>query len=820
MKEEHRDGRSLRWIETLVSDLRHGLGALKRDPGFAITAIGVLALGIGANAAMFSLVDGVLLKPLPFPEPDRIVRVAEAPTPTSRNNTTTLNFVDWKRLSTSFEALAAEDPTRVAVTLGGEPAPFMCNRVSADYFDVFGVRTSMGRTFATGEDQPGAGAVVVLSSVAWQTRFGGDPGVVGRELLVDGEPHRVIGVLPPGPFDRDRASLWKPLVFTPEQLTRGHHWLSAVARLRPGVSLEQARAEMQAVSRRLADVNPPWKKDWGVGVDRYDQGLVSDPLRRSIYLAWGAVVMVLLIACANLANLLLAKGSTRRKEMAVRSSLGASRGRLIAQLLTEGLVLCLLGGASGVALAFVFVRAAVPVLSSLSLPPTADITVDIRVLGFSAVIALAVSLLVGLVPSLQTASGELIQALNHGAWGSSGARERLRRALVTAEVAASLVLICGALLMLKSLLRVQQVDAGVRIRNVITMATDLPMGSYPTAEKATAFYRTVVEHLQSVSQVERAAVSSDVPLLGVRGGDFMTVPGREGGVGVRFKRVDPGYLGTLEIRLRSGRGIAREDRADAPRVVMINAELARQLREQLAITSPIGQTVRVGSPAYVKQKDVDPSEAEIVGVISDERTGSLQETQNPVVYVPLAQVPRPEIRIIVRTHGEPETAMAGIRKAIQQIDPHLALSDVRTMEQIRERSLSGVKQPAWVIGVFAGVAALLAALGLYGVLSHLVTQQRREIGIRMALGARPWDVLAHVLGNALSMVALGLALGTMGVLALTKVMRGVLFEVSPLDPTAFAAACIATAFIGLAAGFIPAGRAARVAPVEVLRDEG
>jgi predicted permease len=820
MKEEHRDHRSLRVIENLITDARYGLASLRRDPGFAATVIAVLALGIGANAAMFSILDGILLKPLPFPHPERVVDVREAPSPTTRNAITTLNFVDWKRLNTVFEALAAVDFARVAVTIGGEPSPFACQRVSADYFQVFAVNALLGRTFTAGEDQLGAPNVVVLSHSTWRTRFGGDPRVLSRALLIDGEPHRVIGVLPPGYFDRGLVSLWTPLRFTPEQLTRSHHWLSAVGRLREGVTLEQARAEMGALAVRLAPLSPPSNRDWSVGLDPFGEGLVGERLRRSLYIAFGAVALVLLIACANVANLLLAKGAARRKEMAVRTALGASRGRLIAQLLTEGLVLCLLGGAAGVGLAFLLVRTAVPALSMLSLPPTADIAVDLRVMGFAGGIALAVALLAGVVPSLEATSGRLSAALSQAARGSSGPRKHLRRAIVTAEVAISFVLVCGAALLFKSLLKVQEVDPGVRISNVITMATDLPMAAYPTAESAVAFFRAVVERLEATPQVERAAVSSDVPLLGVRGGEFLEVPGKEGGVGVRFKRVDAGYFATLDIPVVAGRGFGREDEAGSTPVVVINQELARRLRQDVGLADPVGKMVALTSPRYVKQKDAPRGELQVVGIIRDERIGGLQDPPSPVVYVPLAQVPRPEVRLIVRTRGDPAGAIKDIQAAARQIDPNLALGDVRTMEQVRERSLSGTKQPAWVVGAFAGVAALLAALGLYGVLSHLVTQQRREIGIRMALGASPRDVLALVLGSASSMVGTGLALGLLGALAITKGIRGVLFEVSPLDPAAFALASASMVVIALCAGLVPAGRAARVDPVDVLRDEG
>ncbi len=367
---------------------------------------------------------------------------------------------------------------------GGGPARVSGKLVSANYFQVFGVKPQIGRAFARDEDQPGADQVVVLSQAFWQTQFAGDPGVLNRDLVLDGEPHRVIGVLPAGSFDRDEAVFWKPLIFAPDQLNRGQHWLNPIGRLRSGVSIEQARAKMTVLRASLNDFI--YQKDWGFAVDPFGQMLVGDTLRRSIYLAFGAVLMVLLIACANVANLALAKGTTRRKEMALRAALGASRGRLIAQLLTESLVLCLLGGAAGVALGALLLRAAAPLVAA-SLPFTTDLRTDLRVLGFAAAAVMAVLLLTGLLPSLRTSFGKLLNALNQAARGSSGSNAMVRRTIVIAEVAASVVLICGAALLFKSLAKLQQIDAGVRIDHVITMSADLPAGTYPSPATATRF---------------------------------------------------------------------------------------------------------------------------------------------------------------------------------------------------------------------------------------------------------------------------------------------------------------------------------------------
>jgi putative ABC transport system permease protein len=820
IREEHRDTRSARWIENLLKDVRYGLLLLRRDPGFAFVAIGVMAIGIGANTAMFSLIDAVLLKPLPYPEPERIVRVWNAPTPTSRNGLSTLDFVDWKRLSTSFEALSAIRGLNVALTGNGEPARLAGTLVSADYFTVFGVKAALGRTFLPGEDEPGASHVVVLSHATWQTRFGGDPTVLNRDILLDGVPHQVVGILPAGSFDREDAGFWTPIVFAPEQRTRDYAWIGAIGRLRAGVTLEQAREEMRGVSAGLSIQQPEFKRKWGVGIDPFDQDLVNGTLRQSIVVAFGAVVMVLLIASANIANLLLAKGVARRREMSVRAALGATRGRLAAQVLTESLVLCVLGGLAGVGLAYLLINSAVPLLS-LALPSTASIALDWRVLGFAALAAVTVALLVGLLPALQLSSGRLSQVMNLAARGSSS-REGVRRVIVVVEVAVSLILICGAMLMFKSLLKLQRVDPGVRIANVMTMSADLPTATYPDPERAARFFEAVAERLQAIPGVEQAAVSTDLPLRGVRQGEAVTPLGGGESIPARFKRVDPNYFGALDIPVLAGRDFSSRDRAGAPRVAIVNETLARRLAERFAVTGSagiIGRAVSLPRPLYENRGQVGgQSDAVIVGVIRDERVNDLEAPMQEVVYVALQQSPRREIKLIVRTRNDPASAMPAIRAAVAEIDPRLPLGDVRTMEQVKQLTLSARTEPAWIIGAFAAIAALLAALGLYGVLSHAVNQRRREIGIRMALGARTGDVLAHILRNAAAMVLVGLTIGLFGAFVLTRVvMKTMLFEVSAVDPLAYSLAAVSMLLVGLFAALVPASRASRVDPVSALR---
>jgi predicted permease len=803
IKEEHRDSRSVRWIDTLGKDIRYAVTLLRRDPIFAFVAVGVMAIGIGANTAMFSILDAALLKPLPYPEPERIVRVWEAPTPTSRNGISTLNFLDWKRLSKSFEALSAVRGLTASLTGEGEPARVSGTLVSADYFDVFGVKAALGRTFLPSEDQLGSHLVVVLSHAMWTSHFGADPGILHRTIVLYGEAHEVIGVLPSGSFDREGSSFWKPIAFAPEQRTRDYHWFGAVGRLRRGVTVEQAREEMRAISASLSSVQPAFKRNWSSTVDPFDDGLIDDNLRRSIFVAFSAVIMVLLIASANIANLMLAKGVTRRKEMAMRAALGATRGRLIAQALTESLVLCVLGGLAGVGLAYLILRPGLPLMASL--PPTASVELDPRVITFAVVMTVGVSLLVGLLPSLQMSSDKLAQALNLGARGSSS-REGVRRTIVVAEVAVSLVLICGALLMFKSLFKLQQVDAGVRIDHVITMSIDLPLTTYPDADAAARYIEQIAERLHAIPGVESAAVSTDVPMRGVRQGQGITIPGVDQSIGVRFKRVDPHYFATLDIPILAGRNFSATDRAGAPRVAIVNEALAKQVAQRLNLANPaeaVGRVVKLAAPRYENRgqsgSDVD---TEIIGLIRNERVNDLESPTPEVVYVALLQAPRREIKLIVRTHDDPAAAMPAIRGVVHDLDARLPLGEVRTMAQVRQASMSGKAEPAWIIGSFAAIAALLAALGLYGVLSHAVNQRRREIGIRMALGAGRGDVLSHVLRNAAMMVLMGLAVGVAGAFGLMGLMRSVLFEVSPLDPPAFVVAVVAMIVIGLVAALI------------------
>ncbi|HWI17543.1 MAG TPA: ABC transporter permease, partial [Vicinamibacterales bacterium] len=770
---------------------------------------------------MFSIVDGVLLTPMPFPHPERIVRVWEAPTPASSNSTTTRTFLEIKRQNQSFDAFSAESLSTATVLINGEPVRLDGRYVSWDHFAVFGLQPIIGRTFAPDEDRDGAGRVVIISHAAWQQHFGGDPGILGRDLLLDNEAHRVIGVLPPGAFDRHRArpldqpaSFWRLNSFTEAEIEAGSHWLNPVGRLKPGVTLAQAQDDLLGIRARIANQIPQWKKGWSVKVEPFDQLLVGDTLRQSIYVALGAVILVLLIACANITNLLLARSAGRAREIAVRSALGATRARIAAQLLVESLMLGALGGIAGVALAAVLIDVAAPLVPGM--PFTAEISLNWRVLAFATSAVMLVSVLVGLLPAMKMSTRSAAAALNHASRGSSAATDRTRRVIVAVEVAVSVVLICGAALLFKSLVRLQNVDIGARIERVITMSIDLPWARYPDGNRLAAFYPVMIERLRAIPGVTDASFSGDLPLQGT-GGENLNMPGRDERMLVGFKRADANYFSTMGMGMVAGRGFTAGDRAGSPYVTVINEALAARLRDRFGIHNPIGQGVDLPALGFGRNRRVTMT---IVGVVRNERVGrDLREPVKETAYVPISQAPRMQVKLAVRTAGDATAAVPAIRAAVHQVDPMLALADIRTMEEIWERSLSGLTEPVWLIGIFAGVAALLAALGLYGVVAHAVTQQRREIGIRMALGARANDVLSLIVSHVLTTILAGLVVGLVAAVALTRVTRSLLFEVSALDPTAFAIGAAVMAAVGLIAALVPASRATRVDPTTALRSE-
>lgn len=819
IKEEHRDRRSVPWIEMLLRDLRHGIFSLRRTPGFTTVILLIVALGSAGAIAMFSIVDAVLLKPLPFPEPDRIVGIWEAPRPGAVNGTTVPEFLAWKRLGTMFEAMAAEQPFSAALYDRDGPLQIPGKLVTSGYFRVFGGGTVMGRTFSSDDDRPGAAPVLVLSHSAWQTYFGSDPNILHHAVELDGSKYQVIGVLKPGVFDRSQAKFWKPLIFTGDDAASPIHRLTVYAKIRAGSNLAEAQQQMKAIhTALLADSSINEDRAGEIEVAPLAKLLTGANLRRSILVAFGAVLVVLLITCANVANLLFARGAARKSELAVRAALGAGRSRLVAQLLTETLAICLLGGAAGIAAAYALLRVAGPLLAE-ALPYTAHVTVDEHALAFAAAAIATVAVLTGMLPAIEALSGNFSDALKQTSRASSAMHIRIRRAIVVGEVALSLILVSAALLLTRSLLKLESLDPGVQIENVVTASIHLPQQGYATPEKAAAFYRALSGQLHSTPGVAQAGMSNFLPLEWISNGEGIFIPGAEKPVLVRYKRVDAGYFRTTGISLVAGRGITDQDREGAARIIVINQALASRLREAARMEHPVGTMVRLTSVDYASGKMLI-SEVQIAGIIRGERTTSPGLPDPPVAYVPLAQSPSADVNVLIRSKIDQAGIVAGLRQALHNVDPSLPFTDIRTLEQIRHETLSGVSRPAWLFTAFAAIALLLSAIGLYGVISYSVAQRRVELGIRIALGARSRDVLVHVLQGALMMLIVGIGFGMAGVYVVTRTLRSFLFEMSPLDPPSLIAACLATTAIGLLAGFFPARRAAQIDPAMSLRNGG
>ncbi len=816
IKEEHRDRRAFAPLDNFLRDFRYGLASIRRAPGFTAIVVLVLALGIGGAVAMFSVVDAILIKPIPFPDPDRIVGLWEAPHPGASNATTAGQFVAWQRLASDFEFLEAEEPILVALNDKNGPTRLSGKLVTPEYFRVYGINAAIGRTFDAGDSKAASSGTVVLSHAAWQTYFGGDPGILQRRIILDGRSCQVIGVLRPSAFDRDETKFWQPLVFTSADLSNDNHWLMVLGRLKAGVTVRHAMQQMQAIyAALLPDRSMDENSHGSMVVRTLSQMLMGNSLERSISIAFGAVLLVLLIACANVANLLFARGAARRTELGVRFALGAGRPRLIAQLLTECTALCALGGAVGIAVAFALIGVAGPVLDD-ALPFTANVTLDFHALVFAAAAVLSIALFTGTFPALQASSDRPSDSLKQTARGSSVARIAIRRAIVTGEVALSLILLSGALLLVRSLDKLRHVETGVRIENVVTTSLNLPEQAYSTPERAAIFYTALTNRLSTAPGVLKAGLSTYLPLQWVSNGEGILLPGIENQVMIRLKRVDPGYFRTFDIPVLRGRGILDTDRVNTPAVMVINQTLQSRLAEVAHITQPIGKIVRLTNSGYLG-RDSFITQVQIVGVIRSERTTSPGAPDPAVVYVPLAQMPTPNIMLSI--HTRPGTqVLSAIRWAVADVDPNLPLGPIASMEEIRDSTFSGVSRPAGLLTGFASIAALLCAIGLYGVVSYSVTQRRRELGIRIALGADRVSVISDVIRNAMAMVAIGLAAGLAGAYVLTRVLSSLLFKVSPLDPLSLTLACISMLAIGAFAGMFPAWRAARFDVVVSLRD--
>jgi putative ABC transport system permease protein len=806
----------------VLHDIRYAIRLLRNSAAFAAVAIATIALAIGANTAMFSFVHGLLLAPLPYRNSDRIVRVLERLPNGGPNSISTLNYLDWANQNSVFEYMAAEVGWRATLTGGDEPLSIRGARVSAHYFDIFGTEAALGRTFDAGEDQPGHDRVVLLSHGLWENRFGSDPAILGRKILLDGEAHTVIGVLPKGgPFDRAAAQIWKPLAFDPASMTRDYRWLGATATLQAGVTLEKAHAEMNVIARRIADAHPDSNQGWGVAVDRLADVVISPGLRTAMAVLFAATLFVLLIGCANLANLGLARGIARESELAMRAALGANRFRLIQQLLIENLALSVCGGIVGSGIGYALMKWIRSLIPPYSLPPAVEIRMDMSVLLFTLTVAVMTGVLFGVVPAAKTTNPDLVSALKQGGHGTTKGSpgRRMRNGLVVAEIALAFVLLVASGLLMRSFYRLLDVDRGFSATNVMTAGLSINQRQHPDPIELNAYLSSISAAVRSVPGVRETAMTSALPLEGwgfgapysIAGGEVVSPTNRRRAF---FKIVSPSYFDALGIRLIAGRVLSDKDTAGAPRVGVINETLAKR---EFPNQNPIGHRIVVQEIVPGKPELGQEIAWEIVGVIAGEKITGLGDEISAGMYVSNQQSPTYNINLIVRAGVPPQSLQRAIRSAIDSVNKDQALSDVRTLEQIVDQSMLGNRVVSSVLTAFALIALLLAAVGIYGVLSYSAAQRTHEMGIRAALGASVGNLRTLIFVGGMQLAVIGLAIGVVATIPLTDVTRSMLYGISTYDPLTIA--IVAALLFGVAglACFLPAWRIAKIDPMEALR---
>jgi predicted permease len=838
-------------METFLRDIRYGARSLRKSPGFTAVAVLTLALGIGANTAIFSFVNAVLLRPLPVAEPERLVYVFGGSRTSPYNVSSYPDYLDYRDGNHVFSDLAAYSSIDLSLSDDNQPDMISGLIVTGNYFDALGVRAQAGRTFLPEENTtPGGHPVAVISHALWQGRFAGDPHIAGRQMLLNGQPFTIVGVAPPG-FDGAEAGetndIYVPMAMqavvrppragysgemNPDLLSkRGPRWLAMVGRLKPGVGIAQAQAELSTLAAQLAAGYPDTNKGQTATVSPVSKG---DPEQRGTLLSvagllLGVVGLVLLIACANVANLLLARAATRRKEISIRLALGASRGRLIRQLLTESVLIALLGGACGLLLAFWLVGVMRTYAPPANFFPVAfDLSLDGSVLGFTLLLSVLTGLVFGVAPALQASKPDLVAALKDETAlvpGATGRRFTLRNLLVVAQVSLSLVLLVGAGLFLRSLQKAQSIDPGFDTERVLTMPLNINLLRYTKAQ-GQEFYRQVLERVSALPGVQSATLTRTPPLSGASRQSTVTVAGQEapdrastsestggGGEGVADQTtltspIALNYFRTLGIPLLRGRDFDAQDREDAPGVAIVNETFARRY---FPGQDPIGQRVSLGGSKGPW--------LEVVGLARDSKYITLGEAPAPFLYQPLAQHHESGMVLLVRTSVAPSSLVPSVRVAVRSIERNLPLMNARTMTELLGNSLFPARMGAILLGAFGLLALLLASVGLYGVMTYSVSRRTREIGIRMALGARGGDVLRLVLVESMTLVAVGMLLGLAAAFAATRLLSGFLYGVSPTDPAAFLGIVLLLALVALAASLIPARRAARVDPMVAFRYE-
>jgi putative ABC transport system permease protein len=811
-------------MASFLQDLRYSARMLAHSPGFAIVALLTLALGIGANTAIFSFVDGVLLKPLPYENGDRIVRVMERPPQGGINGISTLNFLDWQRDNTVFDFMAAQTGGQVTLTGVSEPVQLRGARVSSRYFDIFGINAVMGRTFLPDEDQLGKDHVVILSHALWVTQFGADPSIINRTILLDNEPHTVIGVLPAGSaFDRAFNQLWRPLAFEPSNMTRNFHWFAAFARLKKGISLEQARAQMNAIGARIEKEFPDSNKGWGVSVERYADIIVGPEMRTALWVLMAATGMVLLIGCANLANLALARGVSREREIAVRASLGAGRWRLMCQFLTENVMLSISGGLLGILIGYGMMQWMQRLLPPYSLAREINIRMDVRVLLFALGISIFTGLLFGMAPALQATSPDLVSSMKTSSRSmtSNASRRWFRDILIVAEVALAFILLAGSGLMMRSFFRLLYVDPGFDSTNVLTIGLPTAVKQFPDPTRLNSYLREIRTAVEAVPGVRQTALSCGTPLQGSCYGMPMQVASRplvdraerDGGF---FKIVSPSYFTTLRLQLLRGRPLSDHDTKNAQPVLVINERLAKRWFPN---EDPIGQRILI-QEIIPGQTQLGPDVTwQIVGVVHDEKINGISDERSAGVYVSNDQTAGYFMTLSIRADVDPLTLQKAIAAAVHSVNKDQALPDIRTLDQIKDQSMASTRLQSVLLGIFGILALLLSAIGIYGVISYSVAQRTQELGIRAALGASEGRLLGLVLRHGLILTAVGLVIGVGGALGLTRLMATLLYNLSARDPMTMLAVASILVLVAAFACYVPARRATKVDPLVALRYE-
>ena len=800
----------------MLNDFRYALRQLVKTPSFTFVAILTLALGIGACTAIFSVVNTVLLRPLDYPDPARLVIIRETNLPQFPEfSVSPPNFIDWEKQAKSFEHLAATTNASLNLTGEGEPQRLVGVKATAHYFEVYGVKPLLGRMLLPEEDAVGKNQVVVLSYGFWQRVFGGARDVVGRSVQLSGEPYQIVGVAPYGFGAASKVDVWTPMAFTPKQTAneaRGGHYISVYGRLKPGVTFEQAKAEMEVIANQLAVQYPDSQKGWGVFMMPMQDYSVRE-VKPVLYTLLGAVGCVLLIACANLANLLLARATARHREISIRAALGAGRGRLVRQFLTESVVLALCGGITGL----FFAQGGLDlllVLAPTNLPRTGDIHLDTGVLLFSLGLSLVTGLLFGIAPAWLAARADVNEALKQGTRGSTegGARGRLRSALVVAEVVLALVLLGGAGLLARSFMQLTHVDPGFVPENATALRLSLPQKKYAQPEQQNAFANSLLERLKDLPGVQAAGITHSMPLVGdyVLGFNIEGRPALDPNdlPNTNYYAVTPDYFRAMGIRLVRGRVFTAQDDVKAPRVAIINETMARQFFPN---EDPIGKRINItNGPDTWRQ---------IIGVVGDIKQYGVDKATSAQSYEPFAQVPFSSLNVVIRTKGSPAALLGALRPAVYAVDKDQPVGTIRPLEEIVADSISRQRFAMTLLTVFSAVALVIAAVGIYGVMAYNVVQRTGEFGIRMALGAQQRDVLRLVLTQGGKLIGLGLVIGLLATIAASRAMGSMLFNTSAYDPVTLSSITLLLGAVALVACFFPANRATKVNPIEALRTE-